>query len=165
MSTAECRPVRLRLGPASGVLVALALVVFSCPTPLPAATSKPDQLLTKCQEALRAGALGDAMGEVLTRRKSPTVAAELDALAEALAPLGDRAVSSLRSLASRDSPAAASMAVELLWRLAERNRLSDGRATRSRPRKARSKAASSSSRTRVTRASSSARSRGRRSRR
>lgn len=64
--------------------------------------------------------------EALAGLKAPATPAELDSFATALAPLGDGLVPHVRELASQGRPEAAGQAAELLWRIAERKRLSDG---------------------------------------
>jgi len=60
---------------------------------------------------------------LLARIKTPAAPAELDALAEALGQTGDEAVPFLTLLAEDESPLAPGAAAELLWRIAQKGRL------------------------------------------
>ncbi len=94
-----------------GLGAAAALLAVAWPVPAIAAAKK-------TADAPRA-TLSPA--EALAALSAPAAPAQLDELAEALAPLGEKLVPHLRSLGAKDSTAA-----ELLWRVAERNRLGDG---------------------------------------
>ena len=110
---------------ASVLLVCAALPVW--PTAgLGARRRKANPRARHYEAALQAGRLDEAFDQVLAALGTPTGAAEMDALAAALASRGDKASSVLRSLLGRESPLAPGATAELLWRVSGHRRFTDG---------------------------------------
>lgn len=88
-----------------------------------AAAKRPDPRLAQCRAVLEVGGGEAAIRKLGDGLSSPSVSADLDAWAAALAG-SPRAEPILSTLVRSPSPGAASVAAELLWRIAQRRALS-----------------------------------------
>jgi len=103
-----------------------AAVVTGCAAALGAPRPQPSARAKHYEAALKSGRGEEARTELLARLTSDGGPQEMDCLATALARQGTAAEPFLRELARHESLLAPGAAAELIWRVAEKGRLSDG---------------------------------------
>jgi len=89
---------------------------------------KHDEAADEYESALAAGKTDQAVRQMLGALNGSDPTAALEAMAAALAPMGDEAVPALESVVAQPCPAAPAAAAELLWMIAQKGRLSNGMA-------------------------------------